>query len=69
MCNDLEECCLLTFSGGFAIVYLVIVLRKLEKPAAGGEPAGLSLFYFKEKCNGFTKKVFYFFRTGRMASK
>mgnify|MGYP003459490837 FL=1 len=28
----------------------MIVLRKLAKPVTGGEPAGLSLFYFKEKC-------------------
>ena len=26
----------------------MIVLRKLAKPVTGGEPAGLSLFYFKE---------------------
>ena len=26
------------------------MLRKLAKPVTGGEPAGLSLFYFKEKC-------------------
>ena len=33
-----------------AILSLVIVLRKLAKPVTGGEPAGLSLFYFKKKC-------------------
>lgn len=26
------------------------MLRKLAKPVTGGEPAGLSLFYFNEKC-------------------
>lgn len=37
---------MLTFSVTSVIVSSVIVLWKLAKPTGGGEPAGLSLFYF-----------------------